>query len=154
MAQLSILKAHYYFGKHIGPKQLFIPPLMKHCSCNMHMFSNSLCSPIAMLPLVLLYNPCTKIWTKLATNQLLFHRLSKWLKFIELSMAIIMGSVEDERCFSNQGFMKSKLRNRLTTHLDLVVKMFVQKSFTSNTFPFVVAMSSWTIAKSHHGVDG
>jgi len=69
-------------------------------------------------------------------------------------MAIYMGSVEDERCFSNQGFMKSKLRNRLTTHLDLVVKMFVQNSFTSNTFPFVVAMSSWTIAKSHHGVDG
>jgi len=69
-------------------------------------------------------------------------------------MAIIMGSIEDERCFSNLGFMKSKLKNRLTTHLDLVVKMFVQKFFTLNTFPFDVAMSSWTIAKFHHGVDG
>jgi hypothetical protein len=66
----------------------------------------------------------------------------------------IMGSVEDERCFFNLRFMKSKLRNTLTTHLDLVVKMFAQKFFTLNTFPFVVAMSSWTIAKSHHGVDG
>jgi hypothetical protein len=39
-------------------------------------------------------------------------------------MAMIMGSVGDERCFFNLGFMKSKLRNKLTTHLDLVVRMF------------------------------
>jgi hypothetical protein len=68
--------------------------------------------------------------------------LSKWLKLIELSMAIIMGNVENEWCLSNLGFMKSKLRNILTTHLDLVVKMFGQKFFKLNTFPFVVAMSS------------
>jgi hypothetical protein len=28
MAQFSILKKDYYFGKHIGLKQLFIPPLL------------------------------------------------------------------------------------------------------------------------------
>jgi len=28
MAQFSILKVDYYFGKHIGLKQLFIPPLL------------------------------------------------------------------------------------------------------------------------------
>jgi len=27
LAQFSILKAHYYFGKHIGLKQLYISPL-------------------------------------------------------------------------------------------------------------------------------
>jgi hypothetical protein len=48
----------------------------------------------------------------------------EWLKLIELSMAMVLGSVKDERCFSNLRFMKSKLKNRLTTHLDLVVKMF------------------------------
>jgi len=69
-------------------------------------------------------------------------------------MAIIMGSVKDERCVCNPGCMKNKIRNNLTTHLDLVVKMFVQKFFTLDIFPFVVAMSSWTIEKSHHGVDG
>jgi len=68
-------------------------------------------------------------------------------------MAIIMGSVEDDKCFSNLGLMKSKLRNRLITHLDSVVKMFPQKFFTLNTLRFVVAMSSWTIVASHHGVD-
>jgi len=42
----------------------------------------------------------------------------------------------------------------MTTHLDLVVKMFDQKFFTLNIFPFAIAMSSWTNAKSHHGVEG
>jgi hypothetical protein len=37
-------------------------------------------------------------------------------------MAMIMGVVEDEKCLFNIGFMKSKLWNRLTTHLDLVVR--------------------------------
>jgi hypothetical protein len=85
---------------------------------------------------LLCYNPCTKIWANLVNNQLLFHQLFEWLKPIELSMAMIMGSVEDERCFSNLGFMKCELRNKLTTHLDLVVKMFVHKFFIMNTFPF------------------
>ncbi len=70
-------------------------------------------------------NPCTKIWTNLVNIQLLFHQLFEWLKLIDLSMAMIMGSVEDERCFSNLGFMKCKLNNKLTTYLDLVVRMFV-----------------------------
>jgi hypothetical protein len=48
----------------------------------------------------------------------------KWLKLMELSMAMVLGNVRDERCFSNLRFMKSKLKNKLTTHLDLVVKMF------------------------------
>jgi hypothetical protein len=31
-AQLSILKVHYCFGKHVGPKELLIPPLFdEHC---------------------------------------------------------------------------------------------------------------------------
>lgn len=46
-----------------------------------------------------------------------------------------MCNVKDERPFYNMGFVKSMLRNRLTTHLDLVV----------------VAMSSLIVAKSCHG---
>jgi hypothetical protein len=73
-------------------------------------------------------NMCIKILTNLTSNQLSlpFHQLSKWLKFIELSMA----NTKDKRCFNNLRSMKSKLKNMLTTHLDLVVKMFAQKKFT------------------------
>jgi hypothetical protein len=65
-----------------------------------------------------------------------------------------MGSVEDERCLSYLGFMKNKLRNKLTTHLDLVVIMSTQKFFTLNIVPFVTTMNSWTIVKSQQGVEG
>jgi len=47
-----------------------------------------------------------------------------WLKLIELSMAMILGTIKDEKCFSNLGFMKNNLKKKSTTHLDLVVKMF------------------------------
>jgi len=57
-------------------------------------------------------------------------------------MAMVMGNIEDERCFSNMGFMKSKLKNRLTTQLNLVVRMFAQKFFTFNNFPFAIAMNA------------
>jgi hypothetical protein len=69
-------------------------------------------------------------------------------------MAMIMGSVENDKCLSNMGFMKNKLRNRLTTHLDIIVRMFAQKFFTLNTSPFTVTMSFWTITKSCHGAKG
>jgi len=41
-------------------------------------------------------------------------------------MVMVLGNVEDERCFSTLSFVKSKLRNKLTTHLDLVVCMYVE----------------------------
>jgi len=69
-------------------------------------------------------------------------------------MVMIVGNVEDEKCLPNTRFMKRKLRNRLTTRWDMVVKMFVQKFFTLNIFPFVATMSFWAIAKSCHGVKG
>jgi hypothetical protein len=52
---------------------------------------------------------------QLGQQSIFFHRLFEWLKFIELSMTMIIGIVEDERFLSNMGFMKSKLRNKLTT---------------------------------------
>lgn len=39
---------------------------------------------------------------------------------------LVLGGVEDEHTFSNLAFMKTKLQNQLTTHLDLIVHMYVQ----------------------------
>jgi hypothetical protein len=44
-------------------------------------------------------------------------------------MAMVMGGIEDERCFSNLGFVKSKPRNILTTCLNLIVRIFAYKFF-------------------------
>ncbi len=110
------------------------------------MFGN--CHAIMKLPMDC--NPCTKISTTLSNNQLFYHRLFGWLKLIELFVVMVMGNIEDERCFSNLGLMKNNLRNILTTHLDLVVKMFAQKFFTFDTFPFAVAINVWNVAKSRY----
>ncbi len=54
-----------------------------------------------------------------------------------MAMVQIMGSMKDERCFSMLAFMKSKLRNMLTTHLPLVFRMFAQWFYTLQNFLYV-----------------
>jgi len=51
------------------------------------------------------------MWALLASNQIISHKLLEWLKFIELFMAMVLGSVEDERCFSTLSLTKNKSRN-------------------------------------------
>jgi hypothetical protein len=40
-----------------------------------------------------------------------------------------MSSVDDGRCLSNVRFMETKFTNRLTIHLDLVVRMFAHNLY-------------------------
>jgi hypothetical protein len=55
----------------------------------------------------------------------------------------VIGIVKDERCFSTLTFMKNKLRNWLTMHLELVIRMFSQKFFTMENLPFATTIQSW-----------
>jgi hypothetical protein len=43
------------------------------------------------------------------------------MKLVELAMVQIIGSIEDEQYFSTLTIMKTKLRNLLTKHLELVI---------------------------------
>jgi hypothetical protein len=45
-------------------------------------------------------------------------------------MVPVLSLMEDERTFNNLAFMKSKLHNQLTTHLDLCVCMFTHNFYT------------------------
>lgn len=67
-------------------------------------------------------------------------------------VAMVMGSIKDENFFSNLGLKKSNLRNILTTHLNLVVKMFAHKFFTFDTFAFATIMNVSNVAKSCKGI--
>ena len=63
-------------------------------------------------------NPVTCCWKIIDTNiAMLLHGLSEYLKVAEIVVAMVLGFVQDERTFSTVSFMKSRLRNRLTTHL-------------------------------------
>lgn len=63
----------------------------------------------------------------------------KYFKLVEFAIVVVLGNVENECTFSTIIFMKSKLRNHLTTNLDLVVSMYVQCVFILQTFPFHIA---------------
>jgi hypothetical protein len=88
-------------------------------------------------------NPCFRMWALLTINQIICSKLLEWLKLVEPSMVMVLSTMEDERCFSNLFFTKSKLKNQLTTHLDLVVKIYARNFYTMETFPFTVALISW-----------
>jgi len=60
-----------------------------------------------------------------------------------------MGNIEVERCFLNIYFMKSKLRNKLITHLELVVKTFFKKIKTLNPFLFVATICAFGMLQNH-----
>jgi len=61
------------------------------------------------------YNPITCLWERLGSNVTLNHCFSEWFKLAKLCMVMVLGNVEDEHIFSNLTFIKTKLRNRLTT---------------------------------------
>ncbi len=80
-------------------------------------------------------NICSKMWALFVNSQIISHKLYEWLKPIELFVSMVLGSVEDERCFFTFSFTNSKLRNRLIIHLNLVVHMYAQKNYFLENFP-------------------
>lgn len=74
-------------------------------------------------------------------------KLSKVVKVEEIDVAQVIGSVENRRCFYILSFMKNKLRNIFTNHLNLVVRMFFQKLFPLESFLYNDAKHAWKKAK-------
>lgn len=69
-------------------------------------------------------NPLTKIWRVLDSNNNLMQSFGEFLKLAEMALVYLIGSVEDEWLFSSVGFLKSKLRNNLDEHIQVVVGMY------------------------------
>ena len=88
-------------------------------------------------------NPLTRLWRRIEANGLLRNKLSEYLKIVELAVVTVLGSVEDERTFSTLSFMKNRLRNRLSTHLPLVVGMHAQEFYSLSDFPYDSAYNEW-----------
>jgi hypothetical protein len=62
--------------------------------------------------------------------------MSKYIKLAKIVVVQVFCYVEDEWCFSSLNMMKNKLRKMLTMHLDVVIWMFAQKSYTLKKFPY------------------
>jgi hypothetical protein len=77
------------------------------------------------------------------SNVVLEHPLFEPFKLVEISIVMVLNNMEDQRCFSIVSFMTCMLRNKLTNHFDLVVKMFAQDQYSIDTFPFGDAIKAW-----------
>lgn len=104
------------------------------------MVSNSM----AMLEPPFHMNPLTRLWRTLDANIALARQFPKYIKLAQLAIIHVLGSVEDERCFSSLTFLKDKLRNRLASnHHSLVMEMYAQDVFTLQNFLYDPCFQSW-----------
>jgi hypothetical protein len=76
------------------------------------------------------------LWRILFDIQIIGFYFLEYFKLAKIAMVQVLDSVEDEQCFSSLAFYKSKLCNRLTTNLRLVVRMFSQKFYNLHNFPY------------------
>jgi hypothetical protein len=71
----------------------------------------------------------------------------------QLIIMQVFDFVEDGWCFSPFSFMKSKLQNWLTTHLDVVIWIFVQKFYALENALYHWAIGDWKVAHSLYPID-
>ncbi len=135
-AHLEILKATLCQHKKVGLNKVWVPTLFLAIDFDLHRFLFVLTmknnAKLAMQkPFDL--NPLTKFWRSLSSSRIFEHKILEYIKLVELLVVQVIGLVEDEQCFSKLTIMKTKLRNQLTVHLELVIQMFSQKFFTIKT---------------------
>jgi hypothetical protein len=85
----------------------------------------------------------SECWAELSKSESVIGGISELEKLAEIALVMVPGSVEDERRFSALAFLKSKVRNKLSMHLGLVMRMFCQKLFGIESFPYAEALKHW-----------
>jgi hypothetical protein len=68
-------------------------------------------------------------------------KLSKWGKLERITIAMVGGSVQDERTFSWMNMLTSEQRHWLTTHLELCVRFAEHDFFRVDNFPYQDAIA-------------
>jgi len=67
-------------------------------------------------------NSIIRMWQLFESNTILNHYILEWFILVKLCMVMVLGNVEDEHVFSSLSFVKSKLQNCPTTHLNLIFR--------------------------------
>jgi hypothetical protein len=97
-------------------------------------------------------NLLTRLWYTLDFASLCIYL--EYMKFAKIAVVHILGSVQDECCFSSLSFLKNKLRNHLNDHLGVVVGMYSQKVFNLHTFPYDQYFDVWANVGFRHRYQG
>jgi hypothetical protein len=62
---------------------------------------------IVAMQLPLDINPSTQLWHTISSSRILCHNLPKYFKLAKIGSILVLGTMEDERCFSTLNFLKS-----------------------------------------------
>jgi hypothetical protein len=156
MKHLNVLKDFYREPKWIGEgvEKRLIPPVLDRYRLESEqplfkvaMMANSAAAlelpPIGTGPGTEIVNPLTKIWRQLDANTSLAKVFPEYIKLAHIAMVHVLGSVEDECAFSSLNFLKDKQRNRLDSHLSLVMGMRAQNVYTLKKFPYDDCFKQW-----------
>ncbi len=98
-------------------------------------------------------NLVTWLWTKISSSSIFKHKLREFIKLVEIAYVQVFGSMENEHCFSIMAFMKNKLKNRLTCHLDLCTSFYAQQFYNIENFPYEKVMIQWKNIKTRYYFD-
>jgi hypothetical protein len=82
------------------------------------------------------FNPLIRIWCKIFASAIFNHKISKFIKLVEIVTLQVLGFVEDECTFNTINFMKARLGNQLSPHMDFCTKFYNQQFFTIQNFPY------------------
>jgi hypothetical protein len=144
-----VIKEFYYSERKLST-DCVSPPILSSTKLN-HKCSQfkaaMMANSAAALEKPITLNPLTKLWCSLSTSNILKRNFGEWFKVAQIAAVQVLGSVEDERTFSTVAFMKNKVRNCLTDHLNPAIGIFSQKFFTLETFPFDKVYDEWRADK-------
>jgi hypothetical protein len=66
-------------------------------------------------------NPITTLWKTRTYFSILRNKIMEYIKLVEHAIMKVISFIENEHYFSTLTFMKTKLWNQLTMHLELVI---------------------------------
>ena len=91
-------------------------------------------------------------WMSILADRYLREEISEFCKLANIMLCIPIGSVQNERCFSQMNLIKSDLRNRLG-HQHLNAAMRIRRSkYTLESFPVHRAVQKFLQIKERRGV--
>jgi hypothetical protein len=131
-------------------KKKLIPPVLdcynlelQHPLFKLSMASNSQ----AMLEAPFDINPVSCLWRMLHANIALVGQFPEYIRLAQIALVHVLGSVEDERCFSSLTFLKDKLQNRLASdHLSVVMGLYGQQVYNLENFPYDDCFHTWVLS--------
>jgi hypothetical protein len=88
----------------------------------------------SVLKEVLDKNLVFQLWAKITYFPIFKIKLLEFFKLAKITCVHVLGFVKDEWCFSTMAFIKDKLRNRLSCHLDLCTWFYVQQLYKLEDF--------------------